>query len=309
MSAALAEVVHERQHLIDISSCQPDVEIDWPAVAGATIDGQPILGVIVKATDGNGGVDPDFVRHVRGIRSTDAQRIAAGLRPLLIAGYHFAHPDRMVHDAELEAAHFIATCDLVGPLAFYMLDTEEARNIDAGPAFVAWVLAFTDACEAATLVLTMVYTGGPFFNEHAGKLVPEAVPRLQRLPLCVAAYVANPDRYVPHPWVRRDLHQRSGDQAPGGEAPLHVPGIGGGRVNVDHDVFEGTRVEFYARVASWHQPLPHEAETTQPDSPAVPFTYVEQAEVELASGAVTTPDTPSAIAESDRPPDTKPSAT
>jgi len=269
-------------HMIDISSCQPDTRIEWNAVALAKMDdGEPILGVIVKATDGNGGADPDFAPHVRGIRSTDALRIAHGLRPLLVCAYHFDHPDPSKDDAVAEANHFIDVCDAVGgPFAFYMLDSEEARRIANGGPFVDWHLAFYAACEARTGRLTVQYTGGPFFNEHAGNIPIEKAIELARRPLCLAAYVANPTIYVPHPWKTWAWHQRSGDQAPGNEKPLHVPGIDGGRVNVDHDVFNGPREAVYAWVDSLVIPVPHEPAPTQPETaPNDPY-YVDRAELD-----------------------------
>lgn len=99
--------------LIDISSNNPH-PINWAEVKGAGVD-----GVLIKATEGTGYTNPDYVGDRDGAR-------AAGLE---VAAYHFAS----FTDAALEAAHFhsVAGADAK------MLDVESSENASWMDEFLA----------------------------------------------------------------------------------------------------------------------------------------------------------------------------
>jgi hypothetical protein len=238
-------------NILDLSAAQGrralGNPIIWSDVAKwRGVDGERIDGVILKATEGNAYVDPSSVENVAGASAVD----------LLLGWYHFAHPDTVhFNDPIDEAAHFFDTVRAQGFKSgrhILALDIEEARNIHKGSAFVLWVLEFCEEIERLSGQLCVIYTGGPFFDSESGAIDESTQTRLARHPLWLAAYVTNPDRFIPKPWktTGRLLHQESGDVAPPGLKVLHVAGIGRGIANVDHDVFNGTIDELYAFIES-----------------------------------------------------------
>jgi hypothetical protein len=219
----------EETIILDVSAAQG--VIDWDELAAS----KRCHKVIIKATEGNGYVDPQFVRNVR-----------ESIRVGLFGGvYHFAHPDRREMDAREEATHFVATTigALYGygdishginpnkvPRFSYELDIEEARNIDKGPAFCEWVLTFCETVDELVdrKYICGIYTGGPFWDEHDGEPDDEVRDALKHRWLHIAAYVNDPTRYVAMtPWCERGaaMHQRSGDVSPGGKPGIKYPGI------------------------------------------------------------------------------------
>ena len=242
--------------VLDVSKYQG--VIDWHTLAASGT----CSGVIVKATDGQTGVDSSFAVNFDGASVVD----------LLLGTYHFAQPDETDGDAVKEATHYVRTVQAAAarspgrtrPL-LYALDVEKARDIRKGATFVAWCRTFVETVESLTGLVCWVYTGGPFLLEAAGGLSAEDAAFFARRPLWIAAYVDDPTRYVAlTPWrdVGYTLHQWAGDVAPGGKPGLRYPGI---PANVtDTNRFDGTFTELLAIVS--RSALPD----TLPAPPPVP---------------------------------------
>lgn len=226
-----------RKVILDISAAQGRPDFDELA-RDPRAD-----GVILKVSEGNGYVDPEFSRNFR-----EALRVG-----LLRGFYHFAHPDRREMDAREEAAHFVTTV-LKTALALgrpevvknmlWALDIEEARNIDKGPSFCEWVLTF---CERVDELLQCrfvcgIYTGGVFWDANDGIPDDLTIERLRHRWLWIAAYVNDPTKYINMtPWRDRGaaLHQRSGDVGPGGSPGIHYRGITANVVDTNDFVIGG----------------------------------------------------------------------
>ncbi len=252
--------------LVDVSSAQR--KIDWTrAIAWVGTAGERLEGAITKCTEGNAdNPDPQFANNWAGI-------LAAGLPR---GAYHFAHPDS-IHklDAADEATRFVAQINKCGGfrpgLDFAALDIEQARDIANGKAFTDWVILFCETVDHLTGSTCGIYTGGPFFDEHDGAPDQEAIDKLSKRWLWIAAYTKDPDKFVNMTvewrhvgWV---MHQRSGDIAPTGEQILHIDGITG---NVDKDVYRGTLEEFKNWVASLSLVVPAPEAPKTPNQPIVP---------------------------------------
>lgn len=200
--------------IIDVSKYQGHIE--WPKLVGACD------GAILKATDGNTGIDETFFYNWN-----EASKVG-----LLRGAYHFAQPDTRQRDAKQEAEHFVGTLLRAGykqgtPMMI-ALDIEKATKIDKGLAFVRWVLDFCERVDELTGVLCGIYTGGPFWNEHDGDPDEDTRRELSRRWLWIAAYVNDPTRFIQMtPWrdVGATMHQFSGDVGPGGKPGLRYPGI------------------------------------------------------------------------------------
>ena len=79
--------------ILDVSKYQG--KIDWPILAASG----SCSGVVVKATDGQTGVDSSFAANFDGANTVD----------LLLGTYHFAQPDETDGDAVKEATHYVRT--------------------------------------------------------------------------------------------------------------------------------------------------------------------------------------------------------
>jgi GH25 family lysozyme M1 (1,4-beta-N-acetylmuramidase) len=216
---------------IDVSEAQG--VIDWLRVGRTSV-----AFAACKATEGNGYVDHQFAANWNGIRS-------AGIT--VRGSYHFAHPDSIhQNDAAGEAEHFVRTVGALDGLDFLALDIED-RKSPQGRTFTDWVVAFCERVDDLTGRRCLIYTGGPFFDEHDGVPDPETVARIAKHPLWLAAYVTDPTRYVrmTAEWGALVIHQASGDEAPASLGILHVDGIHG---NVDRDRFPGTLADLQALV-------------------------------------------------------------
>jgi GH25 family lysozyme M1 (1,4-beta-N-acetylmuramidase) len=249
--------------IIDVSAAQG--RPDWHSVAACRL----VDGAILKATEGNGYVDPEFARNWAGASAVG----------LLLGTYHFAHPDFVLaSDPEAEADHYVATVgvhwDVTAPMLF-ALDIEEARKIHAGAEFTSWCRRFVLRVEALTGLVCWIYTGGPFWDEHDGAISADDAAFFALRPLWIAAYVKDPTRYVAMtPWrgVGARMHQIAGNVKADGSPGYRYPGIVANVV--DTSVFRGTIEELRALIA---QPLPDQ-DTPIPDTipetpdgnPAVP---------------------------------------
>ncbi len=224
---------------IDVSQAQG--VIDWPRVASES----QVKFAIAKSTEGNGYVDPQFANNWRGMR-------AAGL---IQGAYGFARPDAAPKDAAKEAEFLFSTIEKAGgfrdedlPPA---LDIETAGSVKSGTQFTDWVLEYLRTLHSLCGRKPMVYTGGPFFNEKDGSPDQATLDAIGAYPHWLAAYVQHPENFLAPEWRQKGyiLWQKSGDQAAPGDTLLHVPGIGGGKVNVDKNIFNGTVAELRLFIA------------------------------------------------------------
>lgn len=237
--------------IIDVSAAQG--LIDWPTLAAS----KRCDGAILKATEGNAFVDQTFAANWAGAT-------ACGL---LLGTYHFAHPDQMADDAKHEAEHYVLSVakhwDSETPLIF-ALDIEEARKVRAGAEFVAWCRAFVERVEDLTGFSCWVYTGGPFYSEHAGAVSDADAAFFAARPLWIAAYVNDARRYVAMtPWrfAGHTLHQWSGDVGPGNTPGIRYPGIAGNVVDTSR--YDGSIESLRMRLARNRDTLP----APPPDDP------------------------------------------
>lgn len=258
--------MRKRAIVCDFSEYQGHVSWDDLA-ASALID-----GAILRATFGNGGIDSCFSYNFK-----------ASLRVDLLDGtYHFADPDDLhARDPEEEAEHYVATVAALWdkrPL-LWMLDIEKASRVNKGQPFLDWVKRFVLRVESLVGLGCWVYTGGPFWKEHAPILTEADSAFFARRHLVIAAYVDDPKPYVDMtPWkvVGPTLHQQWGDVGPRGQPGKRYPGVTANVVDTSY--FEGTIEEFRDIVAS----------NVSPTIPAPPGD--EQ--------AITVPGTPPAIRKS-----------
>jgi lysozyme len=267
--------------ILDVSKYQG--RIDWHVLAAVGA----CDGAIVKATDGQTGVDPRFAENLDG----------ANIVGLLLGTYHFAQPDETDGDAEMEARHYVTTVQAQAtksparthPL-LYALDVEKARETRKGAPFVAWCRKFVETVEAMTGLVCWVYTGGPFWNDADGDIsVGDAAFFAQR-PLWLAAYVSDPTRYVAMtPWreVGITMHQWAGDVQPNGKPGLRYPGIT--ENVVDTNRFGGSIEVLRAIIA---RPAPHLRDTDPappPDSDAPTWPGGREPIADLSEGTAVTP--------------------
>lgn len=214
---------------VDVSYAQGTV--DWDQVANSKL----IDFAFCKATEAT-HADNQFKRNWDAIKA----------HGLVRGAYHFA---RLNLDPVMEADFFVNTVGPLDPTDMLVLDIEAAST--TGSVFTDWTLTWLETVEKKTGVTPIVYTGGPFFNSHAGTPDAETVKRLAHFPLWLAAYTVHPDLFVPLEWkgLGWKFWQRSGDTAAQGDTPLKVPGIPG---NVDRDNFIGTVDDLKTFAASLH---------------------------------------------------------
>lgn len=252
--------------ILDVSKYQG--RIDWAVLAAAGV----CDGVVVKATDGQTGVDERFAEDFDG----------ATVVSLILGTYHFAQPDESDGDAVKEATHYVTTVQAQAakspartqPL-LYALDVEKAREIRKGPTFVAWCRTFVETVETLTGLVCWVYTGGPFWDEADGDISAEDAAFFALRPLWLAAYVDNPTRYVAMtPWrdVGLTMHQQFGDVGPGGKPGLRYPGIPANVVDTNR--FGGSLAALRAIIArpspSLRDTLPAPPDSDAPTWPGTP---------------------------------------
>jgi len=153
---------------IDVSQYQG--VIDWADLAAQVAAGD-LLGVMIRATYGLDGVDPDFATNWR---SAAQAGVPAG-------PYHYADP---AQDAAAQAQHFWSVVQGQGgwPHVYLRpaLDLESTGGLDAA-ALQAWATTWLTAVEQASGVMPMLYGSQSFLEEYCG-------PILGHWPLWVALW-------------------------------------------------------------------------------------------------------------------------
>lgn len=208
---------------LDVSSCQS--VIDWSKVPAE------FRFIVVKATEGTGGLDPMRLKNYQGAKASGR----------LASYYHFCRPSQPAA-AQIQNI-WNSTGDQM-PDFRIVLDIESAPDTMTPAQLGAWALAAIDAAELFFGVPPLVYTY-PWFHQSritpAISAVPELRMALARCPLFMADYSkgeapkegATP--VVPAPWKTWTMWQTSGNGS------SRVPGIPGA---VDHDIFNGDEAAF-----------------------------------------------------------------
>jgi lysozyme len=152
--------------IIDVSKWQG--VIDWAAVAASGV-----RGVMIKATEGIGYIDPLFRTNALGAMS-------AGLE---VGFYHYCRPETP-HIAIQEAYHFIDTVAGIPVTLPHALDVE-GEAADLGPSrLTGWCCQWLEMVEQRSGHPVMLYTGAAFARFFLGT-------QLARWPLWIAHYKVN----------------------------------------------------------------------------------------------------------------------
>jgi lysozyme len=193
---------------IDVSHWQGN--IDWFSVANSGI-----AFAFAKATEGLTYMDPQFDTNWANMQ-------AAGI---IRGAYHFGHPGS---DPIAQADFFLNTVQPVSGDLQMMLDLEVTDG--QTPAQVwNWTQAFIGEIQAQTGAPGIIYTGFYFWRDRVGNPLNNL-----NCPFFLAAYVSNPDPYVPPAWSTWSFWQYSDTG--------RVPGISG---NVDTDAWNGSIDNLY----------------------------------------------------------------
>ncbi len=206
--AAVPEVTAAPLNGVDVSHYQGN--INWSAVknAGTTF-------AIAKATEGTTFLDAYLNANIAGMKQN-------GIIP---GAYHFAHPGV---DATAQANYFTNAVRTANGGRFHgMLQLVLDLEVTDGrtPAQVwAWTQTFCARVRAVTGRPCIIYTGFYFWRDSVGNPNNNL-----NCPLWLAAYVSNPNPYIPQAWsgVGWAFWQYTDTG--------RVPGISG---NVDRDYFQ-----------------------------------------------------------------------
>lgn len=219
---------------IDVSKWQN--KIDWQTVANLKRFSFACAQATNIDSKGNYVVDPQFKNNWNGIKSNG----------LIRGAYAFG---KSQYDPIKQADFFVDTLGPLDPEDFLMLDIEVPGL--SGKQFTDWILTWLEHVENRTGKIPFVYSYGPFFITTAGKVDSITAAKLQKYPFWLAAYVKDPNKYVPQVWKNKGwvLWQRSGDIAAPGETVLRIPGIS---ANVDLNNFNGTIEEFKEILLNLH---------------------------------------------------------
>lgn len=186
--------------VIDISKYQ--TVSDWSKVKTA------VAGVMIKATEGVGYVDPSFASHVQGAQ-------AAGIP---FGCYHFASLNDLsdpTGDATKEAQALAAACKPYKLSMPYALDLETNKSSLPPAGVLAWVNAFFAELQRLGINNYVLYSYTPFLDTNL-----PANHGLGNIPLWLAAYTPAPK--LPKGWAKYWMWQYSSKGS--------IPGITG---NVD----------------------------------------------------------------------------
>jgi lysozyme len=143
---------------LDVSQYQGN--IDWTDLAAQVAAGT-LGGVMVRATYGLDGVDPDFASNWRGAAQAG---VPAG-------PYHYADP---AQPADAQASHFWTTVEAAGgwPHRYLRpaLDLEQLGGL-ADAALQSWATAWLTAVEQAGGVMPMLYGAQDFLEAHVDAIL------------------------------------------------------------------------------------------------------------------------------------------
>ncbi|HSX58886.1 MAG TPA: glycoside hydrolase family 25 protein [Tahibacter sp.] len=189
--------------VVDLSHHNASVDFSALAAAG-------VAGVIHKATQGAGYVDPTYAQR-------QAQARAAGLR---WGAYHFGDGS----DATVQAQHFLATAN-AAPGDLLALDIEQ--NTQGASMTLAQAEAFVQAVHQQTGRWPGVY-GGSYLKQLLGSATTSVLGNCW---LWISEYANQPA--IAALWPSWTLWQYTDGSV--GPNPHSVPGVG----NCDRDMFNG----------------------------------------------------------------------
>lgn len=163
---------------LDVSQYQGT--IDWADLAAQVAAGT-LGGVMIRATYGADGVDPDFATNWR----------AAAQGGIPAGPYHYADPSQ---PAAAQAAHFLGTVAQAGgwPHTYLRsaLDLEVLGGLDAAE-LQTWATDWLTAVESTGPAMPMLYGSQDFLEAHLG-------PILGHWPLWVALWDGTTPPNIPH---------------------------------------------------------------------------------------------------------------
>ena len=192
--------------IIDLSHHNESVDL-------ATAQGDGILGILHKSTQGSRFIDPTFADRRK-------QANAAGL---LWGAYHFG----TAADSVTQARFFLSVAD-PGPQDLIVLDFELNESKPSNTMSLDQARAFIGTVQDATGVTPGLY-GGRYLKEQLGNAID---PLLQSCWLWWAQYSPAPN--VPANWQAWTLWQYTDGHH--GQAPFTVDGIG----SCDRDQYPDT---------------------------------------------------------------------
>ena len=186
--------------------------------------------VIVKATEGNGYMDPRFRRN-----QSEARRVN-----LPLGYYHFARPD-LGNSPLTEADYFLTTIGQPKQGEIFVLDYECPNQT---PAHVDWCKKWLDRVYSKITVRPFIYLNQSQVQKFNWKPVVDA-----NYALWIAAYTFDPNNneFITGAWPIAAMQQWTDKQ--------QVPGIVG---NVDGNVFFGDAVAFKKYGYGPSNPVPPE---------------------------------------------------
>jgi GH25 family lysozyme M1 (1,4-beta-N-acetylmuramidase)/FtsZ-binding cell division protein ZapB len=209
----------------DVSKYQGD--IDWDVFKNNA------NYVVIKSSEGNGYVDPKFLRN-----QSESRRVG-----LPTGYYHFARPD-LNNTPDSEATFFLKTIVELKAGEFLCLDYEATWS----GSVVEWCLRFLDCLKEKTKTNPFIYLNQALIKKYNWSSVSSSYP------LWVAAYTYDPNNnaFATGSWGSAAMQQWTNKQT--------VPGISG---EVDGNVFFGTAnaLKKYGYVPIIAEPTP-----TQPDN-------------------------------------------
>jgi GH25 family lysozyme M1 (1,4-beta-N-acetylmuramidase) len=135
---------------IDVSRWQGRIDFARVRASGKVF-------VIAKATEGRYYTDDAYARNRSGA-------LAAGLA---FTAYHYAHPDRTLGDATLEADHFIAVAGLRHGMLAPVLDIENGASLGVS-GLQAWVKTWLSRVYSRVGVRATIYTTPSFWQTSMG---------------------------------------------------------------------------------------------------------------------------------------------
>ncbi|MFT3979441.1 MAG: GH25 family lysozyme [Ferruginibacter sp.] len=194
-------------HGIDVSRYQKT--IGWKLVKEMEIDGINIDFVFIKATEGLGGVDPQFARNW----------LQAGKQELHRGAYHFFVAGK---SGKTQAQNFIKTVRLQPGDLPPVLDIEETYGVKK-ELLQQQLQEWIDIIEKSYSIRPIIYTNVSFYEKYlAGKF--------DSYPLWIAHYQQQDKPRINRQWHFWQ-HSETG----------HVNGID---TYVDFNVFNGNSIEF-----------------------------------------------------------------
>ena len=199
-------------NFIDIASWQAGIDID------KMFRTNPLDGVIIKATQGTGYVNPEYAAWFKWLTEHN--------KPMGV--YHFANGQ----DAAAEAKHFYAYTKSAIGKAIPILDYE----LDALKRGTGWVKQFVDAYRELSGVTCMIYCSLSVIHDQDWS-------KLTECPLWIAQYAdGNPVYgFLDKPWQKGNVNPFSKYWMHQYTSNGHLNSWGG---RLDLDKFYGTREDW-----------------------------------------------------------------